>query len=87
MIRINKAAKLVLDLIMKIVEGQEEYASYKSKTPSKEKGPQILKNISNRVFKRTTVDFDEELLLIKQQLLDEDNNQEGENSCPVSNKI
>ena len=46
--------------------------SYKSKTPSKEKGPQILKNISNPVFKRTTVDFDEELLVIKQQLLDED---------------
>ena len=43
--------------------------SYKSKIPSKEKGPQILKNISNPVFKRTTIYFDEELLVIKQHLL------------------
>ena len=60
--------------------------SYTSKTPSKEKGPQILKNVPNPVFKRTTIDFDEELLVIKQQLLDEENNQEGENSCPKVNE-
>ena len=54
--------------------------SHISKTLSKEKGPQILKNVSNPVFKRTTVDFDEELLIIKQQLLDEDNKDKCENS-------
>ena len=47
--------------------------SHRSKNLSKEKGPHILKNVSNPIFKRTTVDFDEELLVIKQQLLDEDN--------------
>ena len=45
-----------------------------------------MKNVSNPVFKRTTVDFDEELLVIKQQLLDEDKKQEGENSCLVVTK-
>ena len=45
-----------------------------------------MKNVSNPVFKRTTVDFDEELLVIKQQLLDEDNKQEGENSLPEVTK-
>ena len=54
--------------------------SHGSKTLSKEKGPQILKNVSNPVFKRTTVDFDEELIGIKQQQLDEDNKKKCENS-------
>ena len=45
--------------------------SHKSKNFSNEKGPQILKNVSNPIFKRTIVDFNEEFLVIKQQLLDE----------------
>ena len=57
--------------------------SHISKTLSKEKGPQILKNVSNTVFKRTSVDFDDELLIIKHKLLDEDNKEECENSSPA----
>ena len=66
MIRIKKATKLVLDLIMKILRTDKNFF-IQIKNSSKEKGPQILKNISNPLFKRTTVDFDEELLVIKQQ--------------------
>ena len=56
--------------------------SHRSKTLSKEKGPQILKNVSNPVFKRTAIDFDEELLIIK-QLVDEDNKEKCENASPA----
>ena len=52
--------------------------SHKAKNFSNEKGPQILKNVSNPIFKKTDVDFDEELLVIKQQLLDEDNKEKCE---------
>ena len=57
--------------------------SHRSKILSKEKSPHILKNVSNPIFKRTIVDSDEELVVIKQQLLDEDNKENCENSSHV----
>ena len=42
-----------------------------------------MKNVSNPIFKKTVVDFDEELLVIKQQLLDEDNKEKCESSSPI----
>ena len=58
-------------------------SSHKSKNFSNEKGPQILKNVSNPILKRTIIDFDEELFVIKQQLLDEYNQEKCGSSSPV----
>ena len=60
--------------------------SHKSKNFLNEKGPQILKNVSNPIFKKTIVDFDEEFLGIKQQLLDEDNQEKCESFNPIVEK-
>ena len=40
--------------------------------------PHVLKNVTNPICKKTTVDFDEELLVIKQQFPDEDNERKSE---------
>ena len=69
--RIKKIVKLVLVLTMKLLRIKE--LLHKSQRTFQMIGPQILKNVSNPIFKRTVVDFDEEFLVIKQQLLDEDN--------------
>ena len=47
----------------------------------------ILKNVSNPIFKKIVVDFDEELFVIKQQLLDEDNKEKCESSSPTVEKV
>ena len=65
MIRINKSAKLVLHLIMKILRIRKIHHT-NQKLLLKKKVLKILKNVSNPVFKRTTIDFDEKLLVIKQ---------------------
>ena len=61
--------------------------SHKNKNIANEKGPDVLKNVSNPIFKKLVVDFDEELLVIKQQLLDEDNKEKCESSRPAVEKV
>ena len=54
--RIKKIVMLVLVFTMKLLT-YKRTPSHKSKNFSNEKGPQILKNVSNLIFKRTVVDF------------------------------
>lgn len=42
------------------------------KKPANENAPKILKKVGKPIFKKVTIEFDEELLVIKQQLLEED---------------
>ena len=61
--------------------------SHKNRDNTNEKGPHVLKNISNPIFKQITIDFDDKLPIIKQQLLHEDNKDKCESSELIVDKI
>lgn len=48
--------------------------------------PHILKNVKKPLFKATTVDLDEEMMVIKQQLCDEDKAKKLASSSSVDEK-
>ena len=45
-----------------------------------------MKNNPNLIYKKTTINFDEELLVIKEELLYKDNEIKGESSEPIFEK-